>query len=190
MMIDLCNKLVDNELTKEDLLGKIEICKTSKDDFEEICNTLAKAFNLSSPSEAKFQLNNGLVNLDESVKLIDRKTKEIYGLLIFCEYPISIGSPIMFKERNLGLFLDRFKQLNGHSFVIDERLRGCGVDKQMLYFNNEFIKEQYDILWIAVENSLRTHNYWKRLGFIEVFEIDEATFYMIPLNKKVLGDIY
>ena len=186
MMIDLCNKLIDNDLTKNDLLERVEIRKTSAEDFEAICKTLAKAFDLSSPNEAAFQLRNSIARLDESIKLVDKYTGDIYGLLIFCDYPITMGSPIMLKERELGLFLDGFKQLNGHSFIIDERLRNCGLDKKMLYFNTDFIKENYDLLWIGVEHTLKSHKYWQRLGFVEVFRIEEAIFYMIPLSENMI----
>ena len=40
-MIDLCNKLVDNDLAREDLLGRVEIRKTSVEDLEQICKVLA-----------------------------------------------------------------------------------------------------------------------------------------------------
>jgi hypothetical protein len=57
----------------------------------------------------------------------------------------------------------------------------------MLFYNIENIANDYDLIWIAVETSLRTHAYWQRLGFTEVFSIPEAVFYMMPLNKKLLG---
>ena len=71
-MIDLCNKLVDNDLTKNDLLERVEIIKTSKEDLDQICKTLAKSFNLSSDAEALQQLTQSNALLDESIKLIDR----------------------------------------------------------------------------------------------------------------------
>ena len=186
MMIDLCNRLINNNLTREDLLERVEIQKTSVEDFNAICETLAKAFDLSSPNEAAFQLRNSLARLDESVKLVDKENGDIYGLLIFCEYPLTVGSPILNVDRELGISLEMFSQLNGHSFIIDERLRGCGLDKKMLYFSRDFIINNYDLLWIGVENSLRSHAYWKRLGFTEVFRIEEATFYMIPLSENLI----
>ena len=189
-MLDLCNKLVDNNLSKENLLEKIEIRKTSEEDFEKICMTLTKAFGLSSTSEAAFQLLNSNAKLNESVKIVDKENGDIYGLLIFCQYPIQIGSPIKLINENLSMLLENFSQLNGHSFVIDERLRNCGLDKKMLLFNTQFIKDNYDFLWIGVENTLRSHNYWKRLGFIEIFQIEEATFYMIPLSHKFIKNIF
>ena len=187
MMIDLCNKLVDNDLTKNDLLEKVEIKKTTKDDLDQICKTLAKAFDLPSEEVAHQQLMQSNALLDESIKLVDRETNDIYGLLMFCEFPIRNGSPILFFESGLTQYLDDFIQVNGHSFIIDERLRGTNLDKKMLYFNINFLADNYDFIWIGVERDLKTHEYWKRLGFIEVFEIPEAVFYLIPLSKKMIS---
>ena len=186
MMIDLCNRLVDNYLTKDDLLDRVEIRKTSPSDLEDICNTLSKAFDMYSSEEAYMQLMQSRARLDESVKLVDRETGEIYGLLIFCEYPIKYGSPILHFEKEIAEFLDNFAQINGHSFIIDERLRGTGLDRKMLMFNGEFLRDNYDMIWAAVEVDLKTHDYWKRLGFVELFRIPEAVFYMMPLNKKLV----
>jgi hypothetical protein len=188
MMIDLCNKLVNNDLTRENLLGRIEIRKTSIYDLKDICNTLAKAFDLKSPAEALFQLDNSNAILSESVKLVDKETNEIYGLLMFTEYPIQKGSPIQMLEKKLSESLEDYKQINGHSFIIDERLRNCGLDKKMLYFNADFLFKNYDFIWIGVEESLRSKSYWERLGFTKVFEIPEATFYLIPLSKKMINE--
>jgi len=185
MQIDLCNKLVNNSLTRDDLINRVEIQKTNEDDFDTICETLSTAFGLNSVEEAVFQLRNSKVLLNESIKLVDKKTKEIYGLLIFTEYPLKIGSPISIIEPTLCEYLDRFKQVNGHSFIIDERLRGCGLDKKMLFFNIEYLSNNYDMIWIGVERNLPTHNYWVRLGFVKIFEMEEATFYMVPFCKKI-----
>lgn len=186
MMIDLCNKLVDNYLTKDELLERVEIRKTTPDDLGDICDTLSKAFDMYSSDEAFFQLMQSRARLDESVKLVDKYTGEIYGLLIFCENPIKFGSPIVEYEKGICDFLDGYNQVNGHSFVIDERLRGTGLDKKMLFYNIEFLARTYDLIWIAVEIDLRTHAYWQRLGFVELFRIPEAVFYMMPLNKKLV----
>lgn len=186
MMIDLCNRLVDNYLTKDELLERVEIRKASPSDLEDICNTLSKAFDMYSSEEAYMQLMQSRARLDESVKLVDKETGEIYGLLIFCEYPIKYGSPILHFEKGIAEFLDNFTQINGHSFIIDERLRGTGLDRKMLMFNGEFLRDNYDMIWAAVEVDLKTHDYWKRLGFVELFRIPEAVFYMMPLNKKLV----
>ena len=187
MAIDLCNKLIDNNLLRDDLLKRVEIMKTRPEDIDKICKTLSKAFDMSSELEAYEQMANSKVRLDESVKLVDKENGDIYGLLMFCEYPISAGSPICMINKGVSDYLSHFKQINGHSFVIDERLRGTGIDKKMLFHNFDFLLKNYDFIWIAVETSLKTNNYWQRLGFIEVFRIPEAVFYMMPLNKKLIS---
>lgn len=186
MMINLGNKLIDNDKTKEELINSVEIKKTTEEDLFDICKTLTKAFDLSSEFEAYSQLINSNALLNESIKLVDKKSGEIYGLLMFCDFPINIGSPINIVEKELSNYLSKYSQVNGHSFIIDERLRGCGLDKKMLFYNKKFLTENYDLIWIGVESSLKSKNYWKRLGFIEVFKIEEATFYLIPLSKKMI----
>lgn len=188
MGIDLCNKLVDNDLTRKELLERVEIRKTSEKDLGQICKTLAKSFNLSSEFEALFQLENSKGILNESIKLVDKETDDIYGLLIFTDYPIELGSPIRHVESGIAQYLSDYKQVNGHSFIIDERLRNSGLDKKMLHFNVDFLIENYDFIWIGIEESLRSKSYWKRLGFVEVFTIPEASFYLMPLSKKMINE--
>ena len=187
MAIDLCNRLIDNNLSKDDLLKRVVITKTRPEDIDEICKTLSKAFDMNSELEAYEQMRNSKVKIDESVKLVDKENGDIYGLLMFCEYPIAVGSPICMVNKGVAGYLSRFTQINGHSFVIDERLRGTKIDKKMLFYNFDFLLKNYDFIWIAVETDLKTHNYWQRLGFVEVFRIPEAVFYMMPLNKKLFN---
>lgn len=187
MKIDLCNRLIDNDLDKKDLLERVEIQKTTEDDFDSICRTLAKAFDLESPGEAAMQLLHSHALMNESIKLVDKENGDIYGLLMFCEYPVSVGSPLLSINKNMAEYLDKFKQVNGHSFVIDERLRGTGLDRKMLFHNIRHLAKTYDLIWIGVEIDLRTHAYWERLGFIEIFRIPEAVFYMLPFNEKLIS---
>ena len=186
MMIDLCNKLVDNELVKEDLLPNIEVVSMTYDDAQIITRLLAKCFNLPNEMEALRQLLYSNAQLDKSVKAIDKRNGDIYGFLIFSIFPIHVGSPIFHINPKLGGFLVQFSQLNGHSFILDERLRGTSIDKRMLRLQNEYLN-QYELIWCAVEESLGTDNYWKRLGFKELFRIPEATFYGL-FNKNLVSD--
>jgi hypothetical protein len=82
----------------------------------------------------------------------------------------------MFNHRKLANSLKSLKQLHGHSFILDKRLRNTNIDKKMINFNKSYIDE-FDFLWCAVEKSLKSHNYWKKIGFKELFEIEEAIFY-------------
>ena len=62
-------------------------------------------------------------------------------------------------------------------------------DKKMLFYQKEFLKN-FELIWIAVEESLHTDNYWKRIGFKELFKIPEATFYCLFNDKTFSRDIY
>ena len=189
MMIDLCNRLVDNELTKEELLPNMEIVSTSYDDAPVLTELLAKCFNLPSRETALRQLLYSNAQLDNSVKVVDKRNGDIYGFLIFSMFPLHIGSPILHFNSRLGGFLIQFSQINGHSFILDERLRGTGIDKKMLFYQKKFL-ESFELIWLAVEKSLHTDNYWKRLGFKEIFSIPEATFYCLLNDNFNSADIY
>lgn len=188
-MIDLCNRLVDNNLTKEELLPNIEIVSTTYKDAPILVDLLAKCFAIPNKEEALRQLLYSNAQLDKSVKAVDKRNGDIYGFLIFSIFPIHVGSPIFHLSPRLGGFLVQFKQINGHSFILDERLRGTGIDKKMLFHQREYLNE-YELIWIAVERDLKTHSYWKRLGFKDLFNIPEATFYGFFNDKFVSNDIY
>ena len=163
---------------------KIE--KTVKEDLEQIAEIISKEFKLSGKEEALWQLSNSKFIDSESVKLIDPSDNSIKGVLVFCDYPISIGSPIKHVDEVVDKFLSEFKGVNGHSFIIDEEYRDGKVDKEMLLFNLEYLATNYDFIWCGVDSNFKTHNYWKRLGFVELLSIPEATFYILPLSKKIL----
>lgn len=188
-MIKLNNKLYDNNLTKECLLKVVEISNTNFEDIEQISRLFADSFDLTSIEEAKMQLNNTNIDWNNSVKLYNKRSGRIYGFLLFGEHPIEVGSPLQFIDYEMIPIISQLKQINGFAFIIDERLRGCSFDKKMLFYNMEFIK-QYDMIWIAVENSLKSHNYWKRIGFKEFFNIEEAVFYIKIFNYDKIIDIY
>ena len=188
-MIDVCDYLHDDNKTKEDLLNHVKIVKTTYEDAYDIITILNSCFGVRSKEEALQQLLYSKADLDNSVKVIDERDGKIYGILILSEYPIEVGSPIRHFNYDLANHLSRYKQLNGHSFILDERLRGTTIHKKMLLFNKEFI-DKYDIVWCAVEKSLKSHNYWKHLGFEEILDIDEAKFYIKPKNKTLMLEIF
>ena len=178
-MIKLHNRVSDSNISKAELVENIEITKISYQDYNRIVEILSNCFDLS-PNEVTAQFLFSQVDLCNSVKAIDKRSGEIYGVLIFCNYNITVGTPILHTNPLLGKLLQPFKQINGHSFVLDERLRGLGIDKKMLEYNAEYIN-QHKFIWCAVENSLKSHNYWKRLGFVEVLSNTEAKFYIKSL---------
>lgn len=177
----------DNKTAKE-LLDNIEISLTSYNDAKDIVSILCKSFNISSVEEALKQLIFSKADLNNSVKAYDKRDGKIYGILVFSEFNINQGSPLHFINPFLSDVLNDSKQLNGHSFVIDERLRGTNLDKKMLFFQKDYLKT-YDIIWCGVENDLNTHSYWQRLGFIEAFHNKEAKFYIKSFNKNIMLQI-
>ena len=189
MMIDLCNRLVDNDLEREEILKNIIVTGTTYEDAPILTELLAKCFGLYDQEFALRQLLFSNAQLDNSVKAIDKRNGDIYGFLILSKFPIHIGSPIMHLNAKLAGFLIQFSQINGHSFIIDERLRGTGIDKKMLRYQKDFLDE-FEMIWCAVEESLGTDNYWKRLGFKEIFRIPEATFFAHFNDKIISDDIY
>lgn len=59
----------------------------------------------------------------------------------------------------------------------------------MLLYNIDYIN-QFDLIWLGVEKSLKTDNYWKRLGFEEILDIEEAKFYIKTKDKKDMLNIF
>ena len=187
-MIDVCDNLQDDNKTKTELLENIEICNTTYKDAYQIISILESCFGVDSKEEALRQLLFSKADLDKSIKVIDKRDGKIYGFLILSEFNITNGTPIMSIDYDLGEFLMGFKQLNGHSFIIDSRLRGTHVHKEMIDKCKEYSNE-FDFIWCGVESTLKTNNYWKRLGFEELFNIPQAKFYIKPINKKLKLDI-
>ena len=188
MAIDLYNRLTDNDLSRKELLENIVITNTNKNDVAKIIEILSKSFGMGGEYEAFFQIVNSNIDLDNSVKAIDKRDGKIYGLLMFAHYPINNGSPLPFKNNSLCNYLMQYRQINGHSFIIDERIRNAGIDKKMLYYNEDFVKNN-DFIWCAVEKDLKSHNYWKKLGFIEICRIEDASFYILPFNDDINFDL-
>lgn len=175
--------------TSDELLNNYEICKTSYSDVVEIIDILTNSFYVESERDAVHQLLYSKADLDNSVKLVDKRDGKIYGLLIFSKFDISDGSPIRYINPTLNNVLNGKKQVNGYCFVIDKRLRGSKVDLKMLKFQERYLKK-YDFIWCGVETDLKTHKYWERIGFVKMFEIDDAKFYIMPNNKKLAIELF
>jgi len=186
--MDTEGKIVDNRKTREELTGMVVIGHTEPSDAWKMCETISTSFKLEGgPDEAAMQLMNSDVMFDRSIKAYDPDTGDIYGLLTICDFDIRKGSPIMIIDPELGMYLGELRQINGHSFIIDERLRNSGLDKKMLMFDIDNLVGKYDFIWCGVEKTLKSHNYWKRLGFTELFSIEDATFYILPLSMRLFN---
>ena len=188
MAIDLCNRFGNLEMTKEELLANVVVTSTVPDDVATIIKFTTKSWNLSGDFESFNQMVHSRVDFNKSVKVMDKRNGEIYGLLLFAYYPIQQGSPLHGINHNLDRYLNQYSQLNGHSFIIDERLRGSGIDKKMLFFAKDYI-DTFDFVWCAVEKDLKSHDYWKKLGFKELFSIPEASFYIRSNNSAINFDL-
>ena len=158
----------DNK-TKQELLDNIVIEKTCYQDVFEIIRILKEAFNINNDKQVIEQLLMSKANLKESIKIIDKRDKKIYGILIFSHFNISIGSPFYLADSKKRNKLKNMKQINGHSFIIDARLRNTNIDKQMINFNKEFL-QQFRMIWCGVDKTINSKEYWKKIGFKELFE--------------------
>ena len=176
-MLQLSKRLNKSEVSREELLKNYKICKTSPKDFVAIVTILINCFKIPTVEETLYYIIQHNLDFKNSVKLIDKRTNEIYGLLLF-------GKCNMFSTARISInpifdkVVGQLSHVNGIGFIIDERLRGCGMDIKMLYHNVGYLN-QFDLIWCGVDKSLKSHNYWKRLGFSEApVNVPFARFYM------------
>lgn len=189
-MIKACDFLQDDNFSKCDLLNNIEIKKTTFKDFKEIAILLQKAFNLKSLEDSVRQLIYSQINLDISFKLVNKINNKIYGMLLFSNNDINNGIPMfMIKQPHLSNYLKNFKIINGFAFIIDKRLRNCGIDKKMLNISSNELLD-YDFIWCGVQQNLKSHNYWKKIGFKKFFNYMDIDFYLRKVNNNSLIDIF
>lgn len=196
-MLNLNYLFNDDNKTREELIENVEVTITSYTDAFTLAQLMSKTFSLPNAVEALKQFVYTDANLDNSIKLIDKRDGKIYGFLIFSDFTLDKGSPIIYLNPMLDYYLlyGNFKQINGFAFAIDKRLRGCGFDKKMLFYNLDFLKK-YDFIWCGVEAELKSHSYWKRLGFTNIMSVGfgdgspSAEFYISRTDKKPMNDIF
>lgn len=176
-MLKIKNRLNESKVSREELIKNCKICKTTANDLQEIVRIMSECFKIPSYYEAAYYLRNIGLDYRNSVKLVDKRTNMIYGLLLFGTNTIQKGTPIHFENPLLNNALSSLKQVNGIAFILDERLRGMHFDMKMLYYNIDYLK-QYDVVWCGVDSSLKSHNYWKRLGFSEFLTTPNVQFYL------------
>lgn len=189
MMLQLNGKLQNNNLTRNELLENIIICKTTTDDLFEIAKILNDNMGVHNPFFAIQQLLDSKIIINESIKLVDKRNGDIYGLLILSDFTLDKGTPMKFIDPMTIKVLKGISQINGFLFVIDERLRGTNLDKKMIKMSMPYINH-FDFIWVGVERDLKSHNYWKHLGMYKILEINEAIFYGKILKKELLPTIY
>ena len=176
-------------MTSEELLNKVEVSFMSYCDVYQLAELMTKCFGVSTECFAVEQLIMSRALINNSVKVFNPETDEIYGFLILSRFNLDDGSPIKQIESSLCEFLSQFSQIHGFAFVLDKRLRNQGIDKQMIEMVKPFI-ESFDFVWLAVDSDLRSDAYWRRMGFRVLFSLPDATFYG-RFNKNIKNaDIY
>lgn len=180
--------LIDDNKTKEELLESISYSNIDTDDFDNVSEILYKVLPIPSLNDAKQQLIISKSDFSKSVKCFDKRDNKIYGVLIFSDYHIIDGSPITSENIILANYLFDLNCINGFAFVIDKRLRGTKVHRFMINKSINYISSNYDFIWCGVEANLKSHNYWQKMGFINLFNIDEASFYIYFFDKLKLQE--
>ena len=192
-------KLQYDDKTRAELFENAEVQNTTREDYYEIIRILSHTFEHDGYGMPPHQvlnimedeLRNSNADFENSVKVVDKRDGKIYGLLVFSHYPISLGSPLLTDKNTamIGEYLMGFSQINGFAFIIDRRLRGTGFDKKMIEFSEGFLMD-FDFVWCATEIDSRSHEYWKRFGFIEIWEDEFSTFYIRNMAKSDMNDIF
>lgn len=163
----------DNK-TRDEILENLEYGFLKESDINQVLTSVSHI--LDVPVFALLeQMEVTKVDINNCIKVYDKITNKIYGILIFSDFHIFKGSPILNFTEKCTQFQNT-KGVNGFLFCIDKRLRGTNVHKEMLHKSIPYLSN-YDYVWAGVAKNLKTHLYWKRLGFEEVFSIPEATFY-------------
>lgn len=168
--------MIQEELQKiHSTLDGIRILKTEASDYEEILNILSEEFNFMSREEIARDIKD--VNLSISIKAIDKDNK-IIGILLFqntdfSEYMKRVKKVIKTNFDNDYIkSLKTKKGISGTAFVISKEYRGTLLNKMFIKETPSIISG-YDYVLSEVDERLKTHNYWKRMGFKEfgVFEM-------------------
>lgn len=176
----------DDNITQDELLQHIEIKNTNIDDIIDITLIISSSFNVNDDINVFHQLIDSKIDFKNSVKLIDKRNNKIYGLLLFANNDdiLNITENEIYKK-----YLYNFKLINGFAFIIDKRLRGKNIDKEMLNYCKYFL-QNYDYIWCGVDNNLKSHHYWKKLGFIKIHANQNVSFYLKNMKNKTNNDIF
>lgn len=187
-------------ITRGEILRNCKVAFTRPQDIFYIVKILIDCFKIPNLETALEYLKDIKADLWHSVKYYDPRTMDIYGLLLFGKQVANDGIP-WFRVNNtvLSKMIESCNQVQGAAFIIDKRVQGCGIDKKMLKFRNfrkpytehtkvidvfdgkeKWKKEEKvpDLIWCGVNKDLKTHNYWKRLGFTEFYSDNVARFYL------------
>lgn len=172
----------DDGKTRESLMPNIKIGNLSEKDVNQVLGSISNI--LDVPVECLIeQMEVTNVDVSNSIKIYDVRDNKTYGVLIFSNYHVFAGSPVLSLPDVAKQFLDK-NGINGYLFCIDRRLRGTNLDKRMLQYSIGYLK-QFDYVWAGVGRKLNTHSYWKRMGFNEFLAIPEAIFYKMSIEDII-----
>lgn len=168
--------------TRESLIPNIKIGNLTNNDINQVLGSISNI--LKIPEECLMeQIAVTNVDVTNSIKIYDVRDNKIYGVLIFSKYHVFKGSPVLMFDDVARQFLNK-EGINGYLFCIDKRLRGTHIDKKMLQYSVGYLK-QFDYVWAGVGRQLKTHSYWKRMGFNEFLAIPEAIFYKMNVEDII-----
>lgn len=178
-MLELAKRVQDDIYTRDELLDRCCLETVKEKDIIQVAAIMHTCFKIPTTLESLKYLIDYQINLDLSVKCYDPETQKIYGILLFGANSIDEKIPfITHSNAVMCKALSGIKQLQGCAFILDERLRGTGIDKKMICYNKTNLSDDYDVVWCGVNKELKTHNYWKRLGFNEFHSDPYVNFYL------------
>lgn len=167
-------------INKHEILNNILFSAPSLDDIDKIATINSNSLPVSKNNVIwQFNLYNG--NLANSIKCYDKRDNNIYGLLLLANIHINQGSPLPYIKYDLSQKLSEYSMINGFSFVVDNNLRGTNIHKLLLKNAINYVKN-FDYIWFGVDKRLKSINYWKRMGFINVLSTEDADFFMMNTN--------
>lgn len=170
------DKFIANpDLTEDEMFDNVVLRECDPSDILNVADAVMKTFGLPTLDMTLRTFDEHKVDLYNSVLAVDAFTDEIYGVLLFAYHPLS--SEIRKNDISFQDFLQTLDMVEGHAFLLDERLRGKGIDKEMLDFAKPFLNT-FDAVWCGVDNDMKSHKYWERLGFKKMGENHNACFYM------------
>lgn len=142
--------------------------------FENILN-----FSQKLMPEWASQLSIAFADVDFSKSIAASINGELIGILLVSDRQIQDildEAEIVDQKTDLNAFKSSVGA-EGVLFLIDPRFRGNGLDKKLIY---EFKKTtSCNYVMASVYESLNTHNYWKRMGFVEVATMNDGDLYKL-----------
>lgn len=184
-MLVINDHMVNNSLTTRDILKYCRIGEIDKvwDEYP-IRHLMTRCFKLPFTESEEFFKN---LDFESSLKFYDYTNQDIYGLLLFSNKKMKNSIPnIKMANPIIANIFNGLDEKEGSAFILDKRLQGIGLDKLMLKRAIEQIKNSKtppDVIWLGVNRELKSHNYWKRLGFIEFYSDPFVKFYFNLLDN-------